>query len=102
MEQDIIQCFYVGLYLLTINNIWGYGRMGFFSHDSFKIQKGLLWSQRENCYVGYLDFENEMQDYQTFAMQCQHELESMPTEINSLSNPIPIEQKYGLATQHIV
>jgi len=25
---------------LTINKIWGYGRMGFFSHDSFKIQKG--------------------------------------------------------------
>ncbi|UZO01507.1 uncharacterized protein OCT59_012605 [Rhizophagus irregularis] len=28
---------------LTINKIWGYGRVGFFSHDSFKIQKGLLW-----------------------------------------------------------
>jgi len=28
------------LYSLTINNIWGYGRMGFFSHDSFKIQQG--------------------------------------------------------------
>jgi hypothetical protein len=25
---------------LSINNIWGYGRIGFFSHDSFKIQKG--------------------------------------------------------------
>lgn len=25
---------------LTANNIWGYGRVGFFSHDSFKIQKG--------------------------------------------------------------
>jgi len=25
---------------LTIENIWGYGRIGFFSHDSFKIQKG--------------------------------------------------------------
>ena len=25
---------------LTINKIWGYGRLGFFSHDSFKIQKG--------------------------------------------------------------
>lgn len=25
---------------LTINKIWGYGRVGFFSHDSFKIQKG--------------------------------------------------------------
>ena len=25
---------------LTTNKIWGYGQMGFFSHDSFKIQKG--------------------------------------------------------------
>ena len=25
---------------LITNKIWGYGRMGFFSHDSFKIQKG--------------------------------------------------------------
>jgi hypothetical protein len=25
---------------LSINNVWGYGRIGFFSHDSFKIQKG--------------------------------------------------------------
>ena len=31
---------------LTINRIWGYGRMGFFSHDSFKIQKG----KNYNCY----------------------------------------------------
>ncbi|RIA97629.1 hypothetical protein C1645_813871 [Glomus cerebriforme] len=28
---------------LTTNKIWGYGRVGFFSYDSFKIQKGLLW-----------------------------------------------------------
>lgn len=26
---------------LTTNNIWEYGRVGFFSHDSFKIQKGI-------------------------------------------------------------
>jgi hypothetical protein len=25
---------------LTVNKIWGYGRVGFFSLDSFKIQKG--------------------------------------------------------------
>ena len=56
---------------------------------------GLLWSQRENCYVGYLDFENEMQDYQAFAIQCQQEIESMSTENNSDKD----EQKYGLATQ---
>ncbi len=28
---------------LTTNKIWGYGRVGFFSHDSFKIQKGYLF-----------------------------------------------------------
>ncbi len=27
---------------LIVNKIWGYGRVGFFSHDSFKIQKGIL------------------------------------------------------------
>jgi len=25
---------------LSTNNIWGYGQVGFFSYDSFKIQKG--------------------------------------------------------------
>uniref|UniRef100_U9UM52 Uncharacterized protein n=1 Tax=Rhizophagus irregularis (strain DAOM 181602 / DAOM 197198 / MUCL 43194) TaxID=747089 RepID=U9UM52_RHIID len=83
---------------LTTNKIWGYGRVGFFSHDSFKIQKGLLWSQRENCYVGYLDFEDEMQDYQSFALQCQCEISG---ENNSLSNTISEKQKQKneLATQ---
>ena len=28
---------------LTVNKIWGYGRVGFFSHDSFKIQKGIFF-----------------------------------------------------------
>lgn len=28
---------------LTTNKVWGYGRIGFFSHDSFKIQKGYLF-----------------------------------------------------------
>ena len=28
---------------LITNNVWGYGRIGFFSHDSFKIQKGNLY-----------------------------------------------------------
>ncbi|RGB21285.1 hypothetical protein C1646_778477, partial [Rhizophagus diaphanus] len=36
---------------------------------AYQLLSSLLWSQRENCYIGYLDFENEMQDYQTFAMQ---------------------------------
>ncbi|GBC15382.2 hypothetical protein GLOIN_2v1762743 [Rhizophagus irregularis DAOM 181602=DAOM 197198] len=68
----------------------------FFSHDSFKIQKGLLWSQRENCYVDYLDFEDEMQEYQEFAIQCQHEILK---EKNSLSNSISEKQDRKLATQ---
>ncbi|RIB20251.1 hypothetical protein C2G38_2035409 [Gigaspora rosea] len=42
---------------MNTNNIWGYARLGFFSHDSFKIQKGAsnsmafkFGSQREkNC-----------------------------------------------------
>ncbi|UZO22600.1 uncharacterized protein OCT59_014960 [Rhizophagus irregularis] len=59
--QDNIAC--QMLASLTANKIWSYRRMGFFSHDSFKVQKGLLWNQCKNCYVGYLDFENEMQDY---------------------------------------
>lgn len=42
-----------------------------------------------------MDFENEMQDYQAFAIQCQQEIESTSIENNSLSD----EQKYGLATQ---
>ncbi|RHZ82965.1 hypothetical protein Glove_102g95 [Diversispora epigaea] len=49
---------------LTINNIWEYERIRFFSHDSFKIQK------------------DEMNEYQEFALQCQSEIES----ITSLSN----------------
>ncbi|RIB00191.1 hypothetical protein C2G38_2150948 [Gigaspora rosea] len=27
---------------MEANNVWGYARLGFFLHDSFKIQKGLL------------------------------------------------------------
>ncbi|GET60259.1 hypothetical protein GLOIN_2v1486843 [Rhizophagus irregularis DAOM 181602=DAOM 197198] len=61
---------------ISIENIGDYGRIGFFSHDSFKIQKGLLWSQQDNCYVGYLDFENEKEELQSFAMQCEKELQT--------------------------
>ncbi|UZO00354.1 uncharacterized protein OCT59_011488 [Rhizophagus irregularis] len=59
------------------------------------INECLFWNQHKNCYVGYLDFENEMQDYQAFAIQCQQEIESTSTENKSLFD----EQKYGLATQ---
>jgi len=60
---------------------------------------GLLWSQRENCYVGYLDFENEMQEFQMFAIQCQQELESTPIENNFTSNFMSNKQEFELATQ---
>ncbi|RIA89066.1 hypothetical protein C1645_825361 [Glomus cerebriforme] len=84
---------------LATNKIWKYGRVGFFSHDSFKIQNGLLWSQRENCYVGYLDFKNEMQEFQMFAIQCQQELESTPIESNFTYNFMSNKQEFELATQ---
>ncbi|PKB97405.1 hypothetical protein RhiirA5_433207 [Rhizophagus irregularis] len=40
-------------------------------------------NQCKNCYVGYLDFENEIQDYEAFAIQCQHKMNSLP----NLSTP---------------
>ncbi|RHZ86144.1 hypothetical protein Glove_54g111 [Diversispora epigaea] len=70
----------------------------FFSHDSFKIQKGLLWDQRKNCYIGYLDFENELHEYQQFALQCKHEIEGNNSS-NSLSTCTTNKQKFNLATQ---
>ena len=63
------------------------------------FKKGLLWNQRENCYVGYLDFENEMQDYQSFALQCQHEIHTTFEGNNSLPNSIVEKQEQNLATQ---
>ncbi|CAJ0751439.1 9385_t:CDS:2 [Entrophospora sp. SA101] len=83
---------------LALENVWGHGRIGFFSHDSFKIQKGLLWSQRSNSYVGYLDFEDEAQDLKSFAINCEKELNAMGS--NTIS-PDHISEKYehGLATQ---
>ena len=40
-----------------------------------------------------------MQDYQEFAMQCQHEIEVTSMNKNSLPNSIFDKQKYGFATQ---
>ena len=42
-----------------------------------------------------MDFEDEMRDYQEFAIQCQREIESTSIEKNSLPN----QQKHELATQ---
>lgn len=33
---------------LSLENVWGYGRYGFFSHDSFKIQKGQFMLEKLN------------------------------------------------------
>ncbi|PKB95701.1 hypothetical protein RhiirA5_436214 [Rhizophagus irregularis] len=80
---------------MAVENIGNHGRIGFFSHDSFKIQKGLLWSQRDNRYVGYLDFENEKEELQSFLMQCEKELQGE----NTSNLPNPKDHNQGLATQ---
>jgi hypothetical protein len=56
---------------------------------------GLLWSQRDNCYVGYLDFENEKEELQSFILQCEKELN---TERNDDLSDLE-DQERGLATQ---
>ncbi|RIB11104.1 hypothetical protein C2G38_2042939 [Gigaspora rosea] len=58
---------------MEANNMWGYARLGFFSHDSFKILKGLLWSQRDNKYVGYIDFDDEIE---AFGKKCLYEIQN--------------------------
>ncbi|CAG8774800.1 16412_t:CDS:2, partial [Dentiscutata erythropus] len=54
---------------MEANSMWGYARIGFFSHDSFKIQKGLLWSQHDNKYVSYIDFDDENVEFEAFGEQ---------------------------------
>ncbi|CAB4434938.1 unnamed protein product [Rhizophagus irregularis] len=57
---------------------------------------GLLWSQRDNYYVGYLDFENEKEELQSFAMQCEKELQT----VNNSSLPTNLKDyNRNLATQ---
>ncbi|GES77572.1 hypothetical protein GLOIN_2v1773882 [Rhizophagus clarus] len=56
---------------------------------------GLLWSQRDNRYVGYLDFENEKEELQSFLMQCEKELQGE----NTSNLPNPKDNNQGLATQ---
>ncbi|RIA93246.1 hypothetical protein C1645_819673 [Glomus cerebriforme] len=46
---------------MAVENIGSYGRIGFFSHDSFKIQK---------------DFEDEKEELQSFIMQCEKKLQA--------------------------
>ncbi|POG61448.1 hypothetical protein GLOIN_2v1814039 [Rhizophagus irregularis DAOM 181602=DAOM 197198] len=80
---------------MAVENIGNHGRIGFFSHDSFKIQKGLLWSQRDNRYVGYLDFENEKEELQSFIIQCEKELQGE----NTSNLPNLKDNNRDLATQ---
>ncbi|GBB84077.1 hypothetical protein RclHR1_10700005 [Rhizophagus clarus] len=76
-------------------------------HDwtfGIKIREGEKYNQTfgiklsKNCYVGYLDFEDEMEDYKSFALQCQREIHTTSEENNS-SNSIVERQERGLATQ---
>ncbi|RIA89909.1 hypothetical protein C1645_824158, partial [Glomus cerebriforme] len=70
---------------MAVENIGSYGQIGFFSHNSFKIQKGLLWSQQDNCYVGYLDFEDEKEELQLFIMQSYYGINTLTAhEINKM------------------
>ena len=61
---------------------------------------GLLWSQRDNCYVGYLDFEDEKEELQLFMMQCEKELQTeLQMESNLPNNSISSDHNRGIATQ---
>uniref|UniRef100_U9U286 Uncharacterized protein n=1 Tax=Rhizophagus irregularis (strain DAOM 181602 / DAOM 197198 / MUCL 43194) TaxID=747089 RepID=U9U286_RHIID len=83
---------------MTVENISIYGRTGFLSHDSFKIQKGLLWSQCDNRYIGYLDFEDEKKELQSFMMKCEKELQE-ELQVENLPNSIYSDCEQGIATQ---
>ncbi|RHZ47140.1 hypothetical protein Glove_590g2 [Diversispora epigaea] len=60
------------------------------------IKSGLLWDQHRNCYVGYLDFEDEINEYQEFVLQCQLEIESTNSSFNNVTCN---KQKHNLVTQ---
>ncbi|CAG8605495.1 5830_t:CDS:2, partial [Diversispora eburnea] len=77
-----------------------YSRSGFTAYNAMKMIMRLLWNQRKNCYVGYLDFENEIDEYQKFALQCKYKIESITMENNSKPDCVlPNKQKHNLATQ---
>ncbi|RHZ79690.1 hypothetical protein Glove_142g14 [Diversispora epigaea] len=84
---------------MAIENIGDDDRIGFFSHNSFKIQKGLLWSQRDNCYVGYLDFDDKKEELQSFIKQYEKELQSELQLENNLNNQPLSDHNRELATQ---
>ncbi|CAG8636940.1 15848_t:CDS:10, partial [Dentiscutata erythropus] len=87
---------------MEANNVWGYARLGFFSHDLFKIQKGLLWSQRDNRYVGYVDFDNENAEFEAFGEQCFYKIQGSECTNNHIKHKEAAEKKdqeRTLATQ---
>ncbi|CAG8648536.1 4743_t:CDS:2, partial [Paraglomus occultum] len=81
---------------MEANGMWGYARLGFFSHDSFKIQKGLLWNQRDNKYIGYVDFDDENAELEAFGEQCLHDIQSSEHNTNAT---IEKDHERALATQ---
>ncbi|CAI2200756.1 16211_t:CDS:1, partial [Funneliformis geosporum] len=52
--------------------------------------------QRNNCYVGYLDFEDEKEELSSFIIQCEKELQ---TENNSSNLSDSKDHNRNLATQ---
>ncbi|UZO08781.1 uncharacterized protein OCT59_029032 [Rhizophagus irregularis] len=58
---------------------------------------GLLWSQRDNRYVGYLDFEDEKKELQSFMMKCEKELQE-ELQVENLPNSIYSDSYYGINT----
>ncbi|CAG8436595.1 9372_t:CDS:10 [Diversispora eburnea] len=68
-----------------------YNRSGHAAYNTMKVIMRLpsistLKINEKNCYVGYLDFENEMHEYHTFALNCQQEIESISKNNNSVFN----------------
>ncbi|UZN99340.1 uncharacterized protein OCT59_000618 [Rhizophagus irregularis] len=62
----------------------------------FSLMIHLKYKKRDNCYVGYLDFENEKEELQSFAMQCEKELQT----VNNSSLPTNLKDyDQNLATQ---
>ena len=62
---------------------------------TYLILIGLFWSQWDNRYVGYLDFETEKEELQLFLIQCEKELQ----EENISNLPNPKDHNQGLMTQ---
>ena len=47
---------------------------------------GLLWSQRDNKYVGYVDFDNESAEFEAFCEQCFQDIQGSEYMSNHVKN----------------